>query len=168
MANNIKKSSIGSENEIGKLIKLVVIVTLIAVCFYFLTILINKEDKEEETKVPASIQFDYILTGNILNRPNDEYYVLAIFPDDVNIKIYDVYINSYQSKDGALRMYYTELDNPLNDNFVASESNFKINDISDLKFNQTTLIKVKKGKIEKYYEGKEEITSLLEEISKAD
>ena len=44
---NIKKVEYNNDTEISKLIKLVVIVTLIAFAFYGITILINKRTEEE-------------------------------------------------------------------------------------------------------------------------
>ena len=51
--------------------------------------------------------------------------------------------------------------------FIAETSNFKIKKITDLKLSQTSLVRVKKGKISKYYEN-EEITKILQELTKDD
>lgn len=152
-----------NENEIGKLIKLVVIVTLIFGLFYLITVLINKEDKEEEsTYTPAQIQYDKILISNILKQNEDKYYVLIYDTDDVNQTTYTAYLINYKYKEDAIRYYTAELNNPLNSKYVSSESNLKVKKIEDFKVKEATLLKVEKGKITKFYEGEEVLNQLIE------
>ena len=122
MAKKVSVSKIKDENEMFKLLKLVVIVSLIAVVFYIITLFVNKEKPEEEVaETPVSIQYDNILVGNILNQPTEDYYVLAKTQDDVNAKVYEAYLSKYSEIEDALRVYYTDLDNPLNSKFLKEE-----------------------------------------------
>ena len=70
----------------------------------------------------------------------------------------------YSSKEDAIRVYTADLKNPLNSNFMSDSENFDIDEIGELKIKTTTLIKVKNGKIEKYYVG-DNLKKYLKEIS---
>ncbi len=163
---NLKKVEYSDDTEILKLIKLIVIVTVVVLAFYGITMLVNTKE-EEKTETSASIQYDEILIGNILNQNNDEYYVMIYDDEDYDVKLYNVYINKYKQKDEALRFYTSQLNNPINQKFKSEESNLKVKNIEDLKVKSSTLLKIKKGKITNYYEG-EKMLEHLKEISKTE
>ena len=157
--NNMKSN----DNELLKLIKLVIIISIIFLMFYIITIFINKE--EEVLKPKATIQYDEILMGNILNQPNDTYYVFIKDIDDSKIMVYNAYINNYLGLDDAKRVYTTTIDNPLNNQFIGDKVVIKVKDVKDLRFKETSLVKVEKGKITEYYE-KDEVEDILIKLSK--
>ena len=161
----IKKANISNEDEFGKLIKLIIVVTVIFLLFYGITFLVNREKEEEENETTAEIQYDNILIGDLLTQPNDEYYVMIYDNDDYNKVVYQTYLSMYKSKEDAIRYYTADLDNPFNSSFVSEKANFNIKDIKDLKLTTSTLIKVKDGKIQKYYLG-DKIKEHLKEITK--
>jgi hypothetical protein len=170
MAKKVNVSKINNDNEMIKLIELVIIVSLIVLVFYVITLFVNKkEDSDEQTTTtPAEIQYDNILVGNILSQPNDKYYVLVRLSDDVNTNTYEVYLSNYEYMTDSLRTYYVDLNNPLNSKFLKEESNFKIKNITDISFKETTLLLIENKKIKKTYEGKDEIINILKEITKTD
>lgn len=170
MAKKVNVKKINNDNEVLKLLKLVIIVSLIVLIFYIITIFVNKKDetKDETTTTPATIQYDYILVGNILKQPNKSYYVLAKTSDDVNSKVYEAYLSNYKKLEDALRVYYIDLDNPLNSKFLNEESNFKINNVTDISFKETTLLLIENNKIKKTYEGKDNIIKILLELTETD
>ena len=160
----IKKAKYNNEDEFAKLIKLVIVVTMIFLIFYGITFLVNRKTDEEEKNSTVEIQYDNILIGNILIQPNDEYYVMIYDKDDNYLSAYQTFINMYSSKEDAIRVYTADLKNPLNSNFMSDSENFDIDEIGELKIKTTTLIKVKNGKIEKYYVG-DNLKNYLKEIS---
>ena len=162
--NNIKKVEYSDDTEVSKLIKLVVIVTLIVLFFYGITMLVNKE-KQKDSDTTATIQYDEILVGNILKQPNDEYYVMIYDNDDSNTSLYKTYINLYMQKDEAIRVYTSQLSNVFNQKFKSEKSNLKVDDILDLKIKSSTLLKIKNKKIISSYEG-DKLVNFLEKISK--
>lgn len=164
---NIKQNTYNNDTEISKLIKLIIVVSLIVLIFYGLTVLVNQEKEVENPDTPASIQYDEILIGNVLKQPNEEYYVMIYDDEDYDTSLYSTYLNLYKQKDEAIRIYTSQLNNPLNQNFKAEESNLDISDISDLKIQSSTLLKINNGKIEEFYEG-EELVEYLKEISKTE
>ena len=163
----MKSVSYSTGDELGKLIKLVIIVTIIVLLFYGITYLVNKEKDTTDTPVKTEIQYDNILIGNILTQPNDEYYVMIYDDNDYNSKVYEMYLSMYEDKEDAIRYYTADLTNPLNSSFVSDESNFEIEDISDLKVSTSVLLKIKDKKIESVYVG-DKLKQHLEDISKTE
>lgn len=159
MANKKYNNASMNSDEVGRLIKMVVIVTVVFLLFYAVTLIVTKEKKQEVLKTPATIQYKEILLGNILKQPNDNYYVLAFTSDDA----YSIY---YETKlDGQKTKYYkVNIDNPLNSNFVSDKSNLNVSDITDLKVSQSTLFEIKNKKIIKTYEGNEKIIEYLDSL----
>ena len=164
---NIKQNTYNNDTELSKLIKLIIVVSLIVLIFYGLTVLVNQEKEVENPDTPASIQYDEILIGNVLKQPNEEYYVMIYDDEDYDTSLYSTYLDLYKQKDEAIRIYTSQLNNPLNQNFKAEKSNLDISDISDLKIQSSTLLKINDGKIEEFYEGKK-LVEHLKEISKTE
>lgn len=154
-------------NEIIKLIRIFLIIVGVFVCFYCLAVVItNQKQKIEITnKIPDTIQYDEILFGNLLNRPESSYYVLATFKDDQFVANYNSYVSSYLEKDGSLKFYYVDMNNQINSNYVSKEEQFETN-IGNIKINKSTLFKVDNGIISSYYSGNESILSYLKELNK--
>ena len=80
------KNNIETNNELINLIKIVVIVCVILLAFYFITLLVNKKTKGSvfgNDDSVAVIQYDKIIVGEILNRPDNNYLVLVKKENDV-------------------------------------------------------------------------------------
>jgi len=168
MAKKTKVSKINEGNEILNLIKLTIVVSLIVGIFYVITLFVNKKEEiAEEEKTPATIQYDNILVGNILTQPNKKYYVL-VTNEDVNKKVYEAYLSNYRNIENSIRVYYSDLENPLNSKFLKEESNFKIKNITEIAFKESTLLLIENKKISKTYEGNEKIMEILKEITKVE
>lgn len=168
MAKKVNVSRITEENEISKLLKLIVIVSLVVLVFYAITLFVNKPKEDNKINNKTQIQYDNILVGNILTQPNKKYYVLAKISDDSDIVTYTTYLSQYKNQKDALRVYYTDLNNPLNSKFLKETSNFDINNITNISFKETTLLLIEDEKIAKVYEGNEKIIEILTEITKVD
>ena len=164
---NIKRNDYSSDTEVTKLIKLIVIVSLIVLVFYGITILVNQKEEVETQKTPASVQYDEILIGNMLNQPNDEYYVMIYDNEDYDANLYSVYLTLYSQKKDAIRVYTSQLNNPLNQKFKSDKANLDVGDLTDLKISGSTLFKINNKKIKAVYEG-EELEDYLAEISKTE
>lgn len=144
------------QKEIMKfLILLVVIVVCVVGVYFFTRAFVTKdlkEDKTEET-TPAAINYNVTIVGSLLNRPYDEYYVLAYDSESVSINKYQGVYSTYTNKEKAIKMYYIDLGNALNSSYYSEdETNPNAQSIDELKLGDFTLIKVKNGKIVKYIE----------------
>jgi len=56
----------------------------------------------------------------------------------------------------------------LNSKFLKEESNFKIKNITEIAFKESTLLLIENKKISKTYEGNEKIMEILKEITKVE
>ena len=169
--NKKKNNSIfSSDNEMAKLILLIIIVAAAFALFYVITSLVVKnkdktENKQENNEVV--IQYEKILVSNILSQNNTEYYVLAYTSNDSYLDAYKNYLLFYEtSKQDAVPYYFVELDNTFNKGFISEKSNLNVDKSENFKFSQTTLLRIKDGKVISTYEGKENITGKLGRMTK--
>lgn len=161
-----KKSFWENASELTKLIVVFLIIVGIFIVFYFITDLIKSKGSSQTNKDDsiAVIQYDEILVGEILNQNKDNYYVLATVKDDPNVSLYTPYIESYKTLQDALKFYTVNLSSVFNNRFLTDESNFDIEKIKDIKFKQTTLLKIENKQIVEYYEGQNDIIEFLKEL----
>lgn len=158
---NRKKEIIDDTSNIVNLIKMIVIVAVTFLAFYGITVLVtNNKEKETSTKNEntAVIQYDEILVGQILNRPQNSYYVLIEGENDSHISEYQTYLDSSKTTE---KVYYAELSNLFNKKYYSEESNLNADSISQIRFKGTTLLKIENGQIINTYEENENILSEL-------
>lgn len=174
---NVKKqekkniSLFSTDNEMVKLIFLILIVAVVFVVFYVITVFVTKENKTDndnlEQSYEATIQYDKILAGNILNQKDNEYYVLVYFPEDQYVDLYMSYLSYYEmTVEGAVPYYTVDISDVFNNQFISDESNLNVSDPKELKFSDTTLLRIKDGKIISTYETKDNITAKFGRMTK--
>lgn len=163
------------ENDEAYSIKNIIKILSILVClfftFYTITFFLVKDRKVNNDNVQSVIDTSKIIMSQILNRNEEEYYVIATKPSlysssyvDTNyINLYNNYINTYKQKEDALMFYYVDLDSALNKNYFGNSLNI-VDDISELKVNDEILFKIKNSKIEKTYIGKSNILDKLSRL----
>lgn len=158
-----KNVNTDDEKLVVKFIVVLIIVSLIAVGFYFISknIVKNRDDNIVESNV--TISYDKVNVGMIFNRPYDEYFVMVYDSSDNDAMIYSSLISKYSQKEDSLKIYYCDLSNKLNKEFVSSDgtTNSNAKSVSEFKFGQVTLIKVRNGKIVSYIENIDTIKSAL-------
>lgn len=147
---------------------IIIIMVVLLVPLYFITTLVlnnNKDTKEEVTeKTPVTIQSEKILVGQLLNRPNSSYYVIAYKKDNKMITLFDNYINDYKKNEDHLEVYKIDLDDGLNKGYISDTTNIT-EELKDLKISDTTLFKIVDGKIDSYYVGNNDVIDALKEIN---
>lgn len=164
---NIKKEidnkSVSSEAK--QLLIVTIVVLLFLGAFYLLTVFIlddDTEDKESDIE-EVEIQFDEILLGTSFSLRDDEYYVLYYETDDEEINSdLSSLVYTYRSSNAEPYLYTVDMSDALNASFSNEESNEKAAKASELKISGPTLIKFVDGKINKYVDGIDEITEILE------
>lgn len=158
-----KNLNTDDEKLVVKFIVVLIIISLIAVGFYFISknIVKNRDDNIVESNV--TISYDKVNVGMIFNRPYDEYFVMVYDSSDNDAMIYSSLISKYSQKEDSLKIYYCDLSNKLNKEFVSSDgtTNSNAKSVSEFKFGQVTLIKVRNGKIVSYIENIDTIKSAL-------
>jgi len=153
-----------AEELIRKFLLILTIIIVIIIGVYFGTkLLVNNPVNETETSETGEINYDIVTVGTMLNKSNDEYYVLAYNSQDVEAIYYSSLMTKYQAKE-KLNIYFLDLDNSLNEKYNANggETNPKAKTIEELKLGKITLINVKNGKINKYIEDIEQIKVALQ------
>ena len=155
-----------TNNEMVKLVKIVLLITAIFLIFYGITLLVTEKKAEETPVTEATIQYDEILLSSLFEQPNNEYYVLVTKENDDYLGVYSVYTSKYQSKENKLRLYSANLSNGFNSSYEAEESNLNTTKIEELKLKDSTLLKISNKKIVASYEGSTKIIEHLKNISK--
>ena len=163
MAKQVYKTD--EQNEIKKFIIILLIVGIIVVAAYFLTrIFVTKDLLNQDQKEKTEAVFDYNITivGSMLNRPYDEYYVLAYSSKSPEVNYYAGILSRYQEKEDSLKIYVVDLNDSMNSSYYSKdETNPEAKNIEDLKLGDFTLIKVKNKQISKYLESADSIKAEL-------
>lgn len=171
-----KKAEIKRENQVESysvksMIKILVYVLLIFGLFYFITVMLVNNKKENSNNPVSVIDSSKIILSQLLNRSEDEYFVIATkaslyessYIDTNYINLYNDYINNYKQNEESLMFYYVDLDSALNRNYISDNLNITDN-LANLKINDEVLFKIKDGSIEKYYVGKDKILDKLSRL----
>ena len=143
-----------SETEMGiNYIKIILIILVIVCVFSLITSFVRNKKNNKTNSNEVTIQYKEIMAGNILNVSNDEYYVLLEFENDNYNTLYETYLTNYASKEKALPYYKVDMSKGFNKSYISTDKPNLDTDISsELKFTETTLLKIKSKKIvEKYY-----------------
>ena len=147
---------------------IIIIIVVLLVPLYFITTLVLNNNKEEKQPVtdnnPVEIQTEKILVGQLLNRNNSSYYVIAYNKDNKMINLFNQYLDDYKKKEEHLNIYKIDLDDGLNKNYISETTNIT-DDLKDLKLSDTTLFKIVDGKINSYYVGNNDVIDALKEIN---
>lgn len=160
--NNKKEIKSKSEsyynNEFKTLAIIVGVIVLIFVVVYLVIgIFVTKEIKlfqsDDGIKTPATIQYTTILAGETFNQSKEEYYVIFADSDGVNYPIYETIISNNSDKN----IYLVDMANSLNKSYLAEEGNSNVQNITELKVKNDTIIKVKNKSNVLYLEGKDNI-----------
>jgi hypothetical protein len=154
--------------SIQGMIKILFCLLIIFVIFYLITNFIIKNKEQAKEDAVSVIDSSRITLNQLLNRSEEEYFVIATKASlyknsyiDVNyITLYNEHINKYKQKEGSYSFYYVDLDNALNKNNLGDNLNIT-DDLSKLKLNDEVLFKIKNGSIEKTYVGRDEILDKL-------
>lgn len=174
--NMNKKDLYGKANyneQIVTIVKIAIGVVLVLAVVYLATALATGEIKlgnsdKKETK-EATIQYEEIIAGSILNRQQDEYYVLAFSFTDTESSYYLSLKDSYKQNTDALPVYIVDLDKGFNQILIPKENEeYKENpeNIKELKINGPTILKVKNSKVTSRVEGEDKFTEELEKLAK--
>ena len=147
-------------NEIKKFLIILVGVAVIALLLYFVTAKYLVKDNFQTNNTPASedIAYTTVKGGTLFNRPYGKYYVLCYDKSDEFSPYYSALTSLYK---GETKLYTMDLSLEVNKQFVKDAGNDKATKPSELSIINPTLILIKNGKIDEYYEGKDAITNIL-------
>ena len=143
-----------------------IIITFICVLaflaiFYFITVIVVKDKNDEEQQTEVSYEKSKILVSQLLSKPESEYYVLATTAkEDSDMKeVYETYYATYLKDDDTV-LYYINLDDAMNSNYVTEEDNIT-DDLTKLTVSQDTFFVIVDGHISVAYSGYSEIVKYI-------
>ena len=144
---------------------IIVIIVLLVPLYFITTLVLNNQNTEEiKNNNPVKIQNEKILVGQLLNRKESSYYVIAYKKDNKMINLFDNYINDYKKKEDYLPFYKIDLNDGFNKGYISTTTNITDN-LKDMKLSDTTLFKIVDGKIDSYYVGNDKVVEMLKEIN---
>jgi flagellar basal body-associated protein FliL len=150
---------------IKRFIIIMIIVLGITVGLYFFTKYSVKKDNTSTSSSDSikdvSIDYSNVIVGNMLNKAENEYYVILYDSSDSNASTYKELVTNYEKNDNHLTVYTADLSNKLNIKYYTSDKSNPISDnVNDLKFGNLTVIKVSNGKITNAYESVKDIKKI--------
>lgn len=160
--NKTQKYVTEEQMEIKKFIFVLLGLLILLLGVYFFTKAFVTKDLHKNTNdvnyTEGKVSYDVVIAGTMLNRPISEYYVYAFSNEDTNSVYYNTLVSNYSKKDKALQVYFLDIDNALNKDYVDKNNASKnFTTIKELKLGKLTLMKVKDGKVTKYITNEEEI-----------
>lgn len=165
--NKTQKYVTEEQMEIKKFIFVLLglLILLVGVYFFtraFVTKDLHKSTNNDVNYTEGKVSYDVVVVGTMLNRPVSEYYVYAFSNEDTKAIYYNTLVSKYSTNEKALQVYYLDIDNALNKDYVdKSNASKSFTTINDLKLGELTLMKVKDGKVTKYMTNEEEIKKEL-------
>ncbi|MBE6140337.1 MAG: hypothetical protein E7172_02245 [Firmicutes bacterium] len=166
--NNKKNMGLNASDEqkevVTFLIILVTIVFIVISIYFFSNKIMNKNVYFYDQVTTGVVNESIVTVGTLFNRPMKEYYVAIYNGEDIEAVYYSTLFNKYSTKEDALKIYFCDLNNKLNENYLVKEnesSNKEAKTIDEVKFGKFTFVKIKDGKIAKYLESVEEVKEEL-------
>ena len=98
------------------------------------------------------------MIGNMFNKEEDEYLVLAYDMQNEKDAFYGVLISNYS--DTSKKLYYVDLSSGFNTNFLGDKTVIS-NDLNKLKLSGPVLLSIKGDKIIKSYTTEKEIINFF-------
>lgn len=173
---NVKKNKKGVDidkyvsdeaKEVRRFIIILLSIIILVLGVYAITRLVNKnkDSKKEENVTAGAIDYDKVSVGTMLNKSDEEYYVIVYDGEDSEAVYYSAIVTTYMQKDKNLPVYFCDLGNRFNKDYYVREngtSNKNAKTVEEFAFGKLTLVKVKNGKIDKYIES---LDTIKEELS---
>lgn len=168
-SKRLKEQKILNDNEleVKNFFIILIIVLVIVLALYFVSkAIVDKRSKTKTNTNTTATAVDYSLVsvGTLLNRPYDEYYVMVYDSEDTNAIYYANLFTKYNSKENALKIYFCDLNNSFNKDYISEEEtgNPNARTTEDFAFGKITLLKVRYGRVVTYLE---DIDLISEELS---
>ena len=155
-------------DEFSKLVKIILLVTVIMVVFYFVTTIVTRKAnaikavRNIKTNDKAEIQYDNVIIGSMLNMEGS-YYVLIENEDDSNISEYKSLVQTIAANDDAPKIYTASLSNSFNKIYLSDDNKYDSN-LENFKVKGTTLVKVSNHDIEETFDTYDSIKNKLDEL----
>ncbi len=169
-SKDVKKYTFNDENdknEVKNFIIILIVLVLVGLGVYVFTkYAVNDGDVFINPYYAQAgvINNNKVIAGTMLNKEESNYYVIAYHSDSATAAKYSIILEQYLSIGTGREIYFLDLDNSLNKDYIATDEkpvNEDAEDISDLALGTITLMEIDDNKIDKYITSEEEIVELL-------
>lgn len=167
-SKKIKETKIRTEEgeTLHRFIIIFIVIVVLVLAIYLISGLVSNNKNSNNTtaeETEVEINYDNVNVGMILNRDQyDKYYVMLYDADSENALYYSALMTTYKNKEEHEKLFYCDLGNPLNKDYVQEESNPKAQKTEDFAFGEITLLEIQKGKITRYVEDIDTIKDILQ------
>lgn len=151
------------------MIVVIILFVILYVVFLFTKFVVNDGDVNIVVldSTEGAINYNMATVGTMLNKADDEYYVLIFDSESSKAPSYQTGASLYTSQDSddVLAVYHVDLSNVLNSGYLAdseNEENVDATTIEDMYFGDITLIKVLDGEVVLYLN---DLDSINEELA---
>lgn len=164
--NNTKNYGEDQE-EVIRFIRLIIIILVVVLGVYlFSRAFISKDlfgkKAEERESVEGTVNYNTTIIGAMLNKPEEEYYVIMYDTETSQAAYYSNLVTAYKKNTEPLKIYMADLNNELNKKYISEKNNLKVSNINDLTVKDVGLVKIKNGAIIASYNTIDEISKELE------
>ena len=148
------------DKEVFKVFKIALGVILFIGLAYVVINIMNGNWKilTKSNKKATEIDTQMLMIGNMFNKEEDEYLVLAYDMQNEKDAFYGVLISNYS--DTSKKLYYVDLSSGFNTNFLGDKTVIS-NDLNKLKLSGPVLLSIKGDKIIKSYTTEKEIINFF-------
>ena len=169
--DKIKKDLLVPTTEWDEIIRfartLGIVILILVVAYFFTRIfvtrdLFNRPPVREDVVTIPDINYDVMALRSMFTRPYKEYYVLIYSSEHRQANFLSILASTFRAGEDAIKLYFADLNSPFNRSFHSEESNPKATSALDLKVGDTTLIKIRDGRIVRFIENIDDITKELE------
>ena len=141
------------EKAVRNFVIIFVIVLLAVVGLYFFTKNVVKKETDSTDTETKEVEIDnsIAIVGTMLNKVEDNYYVILYKSDDSKVSEYEELKQNYKLFNSKA-LYYVDLANALNSKYYDKDNtNYTAENINDLRFGDITVLEIKDKKIVKSY-----------------
>ena len=154
---NIDKYTSEESKEVKRFIIILFSIIVLVLAVYGVTRLLNKnkDTKTDDNVTAGAIDYDKVSVGTLLNKSDEEYYVIVYDGSASEAVYYSALVTKYMNNEKSLPVYFCDLNNKFNkDYYVGTDgkSNQNAKSVSEFAFKDLTLVKIKKGEVVKYIE----------------
>ncbi len=156
-----------SSVEYSRIVKITVGVALFLILTYFIAGLLTGEinlKKKKKVEQETYIQYEEIISGEILNRNDNDYYVMTLNFTDNLASYYLSFIDNYTSQENSLPFYIVDLDKKVNNNILKGDDEYiqSPTKVEDIRVLSPTILKVSNHKVVSYIIGQEKVMEFFD------
>lgn len=156
----MNKKSIENKTITQFLITLLIVILVILGIYILTKYVIKKDNNTAQSNETSYIDPSAAIVGTMLKKSATEYYVFIYDTKSENAMDEIRLVSQYNNTQNHLPVYVVDLSNALNSKYKVQDgekTNPMSSQLSELKFGNLTLLKIKNNKIIECYEGLDNI-----------